>query len=82
MGMKPDWRYETRLPAQPGSVRNARALVRSGDWWDERDDDGFPAADEDSAGELFVHPEKGVTYRCAFVRGVGWRWRPINRTFR
>lgn len=50
----------------------------SHDWRDERDDEGFPIANEDRDGDLFTD-EYGVTYYCTFVEGLGWSWHHLGR---
>jgi hypothetical protein len=47
------------------------------DWRDERDDEGFPVANEDRNGDLFTD-DHGVTYVCTFIAGLGWSWKNIN----
>lgn len=45
-------------------------------WRDERDDEGFPVANEDRADVLFTD-EYDVTYVCTFIDGLGWCWEKV-----
>ena len=49
------------------------------DWRDERDDEGFPVANEDRDGDLFRDDEYGVLYVCKFIDGLGWCWVSFER---
>lgn len=43
------------------------------DWRDERDEFGFPLANEDREGEFYLD-EFDIVWQCRFVAGMGWAW--------
>jgi len=51
-------------------------MGNDGNWREERDEDGFPVANEDRDGHLFTD-EFGITYHCTFIVGLGWCWQKL-----
>jgi hypothetical protein len=48
------------------------------DWRDDRDEHGFPVANEDRDGEFFLD-DSGILWQCRLVQGLGWVWVSIPR---
>ena len=36
-----------------------------------------PVCAEDQDGAYWTNPVSGITYRCRWVNGLGWRWVPV-----
>ncbi|WP_372733630.1 hypothetical protein [Nocardioides sp.] len=47
------------------------------DWRNEKDDEGFPVANEDRDGDIFWDQEYDVYYYCCFEEGYGWVWKHL-----